>query len=224
MTSLLGMFAKHWTPGRVKTRLAAAIGERQAAEVHRLFVQTLQNRFGGEADLRILAFDPPHGAADFRHAAGRAWELLPQGGGDLGERMAGFFAAGLVRAEQVVLIGSDSPDLPASYVAEAFEALTTHDVVLGPAADGGYYLVGAAGQVPPIFADIAWSTADVWSQTVQRLEQAHCRWHELPQWYDVDTADDLIRLRLCLRQNRGTDAWLTNLADQLLALLANPLP
>ncbi len=218
MSSLLGIFAKHWTPGRVKTRLAAELGERRAAEVHRLFVQTLLDRFRDAADLHILAFDPPAGESDFRAAAGPSWQLLPQGTGDLGQRMAAFFDAGLARAQRIVLMGSDSPDLPAAYVAEAFAALTAADVVLGPAADGGYYLVGARGAVPPIFSGISWSTSDVWPQTIARLAAARLRWHGLPQWYDVDTGDDLRRLRLRLAQSRATDPHLNALADRLAVL------
>lgn len=222
MSTLLGIFAKHWTPGRVKTRLAADIGERRAAEVHRLFVSALLNRFDETADNRILAFDPPHCEREFRQAAGPAWQILPQSAGDLGQRMAAFFAATLAQAERVVLIGADSPDLPAALVTQALEALEQAEVVLGPALDGGYYLVGAAGRVPPIFQNIDWGTGQVWSQTVERLLHAACTWHALPQWYDVDTAADLVRLRMCLRERRQGDIRLGTLADRLTALLAEP--
>ena len=218
MTTLLGMFAKHWTPGRVKTRLAAPLGETAAAEVQRLFVHTLRLRFGTLADERVLVFDPPQCEAEFRPVAAPQWQVQPQAEGDLGQRMEAFFAAGLARAERVVLIGSDSPDLPTDYVAEAFEALQQTDVVLGPACDGGYYLVGVARSVPPIFAGLTWSTATVWSQTTERLRRAGRRWHALPEWYDVDTADDLIRLRLNLRQRRRDDLRLNTLDHRLTAL------
>jgi rSAM/selenodomain-associated transferase 1 len=218
MTTLLGIFAKHWTPGRVKTRLASNVGERLAAEIHREFVQTLLMRFESVADCRVLAFDPPASEHEFQSSAGPAWEVRAQGAGDLGVRMAEFFEAGLARAQRVVLIGSDSPDLPVSYVAEAFEVLGSADVVLGPASDGGYYLVGAAGPVPPIFSDIPWSTAYVWPQTIAQLSQAGLRWHALSQWYDVDTEDDLLRLRSNL--SAPCDVHLKRLAEALDALLA----
>ena len=224
MTTLLGMFAKHWTPGLVKTRLAAALGERTAAEVHRLFVQTLLNRFQDVADFRVLAFDPPANESRFQAAAGPSWELRPQGRGDLGARMAAFFEVGLARCHRVVLIGSDSPDLPISYVDEAFEALQSADVVLGPADDGGYYLVGATGGVPPIFSSISWSTAEVWPQTIARLSEAGLRWQTLPQWYDVDTGDDLLRLRASLRQSAACDVHLQALAEALDALANSQRP
>src|SRR5262245_44953067 len=166
MATLLGMFAKHWTPGRAKTRLAEAIGDARAAEVHRLFVSAIAQRMSAVGDERVLAIDPPESDQEFRRELGDSWELQAQAGGDLGERMTAFFEAGLARAGRVVLIGSDSPDLPVECVAKAFEALKDVEVVLGPAADGGYYLVGVAGSVPPIFTGIPWSTAQVWPQTV----------------------------------------------------------
>jgi rSAM/selenodomain-associated transferase 1 len=244
MTALLGMFAKHWTPGRVKTRLAAKLGKVRAAKVQRLFVHTLLNRFRAVADERILEFDPPHEVQDFQRAASSLttlpassllnqheesqpaanaeWQTQPQAPGDLGERMAAFFDRALARAERVVLIGSDSPDLPSEFVAEAFAALKQWDLVLGPADDGGYYLVGAARRLPPIFAGMPWSTANLWSATIQQLQQADCRWHALPRWYDVDTAQDLVRLRLCLDDSRKTESHLGLLADRLTALVAEP--
>jgi uncharacterized protein len=244
MTAILGMFAKHWTPGRVKTRLAAELGGNRATEIHRLFVHTLLSRFSAVADERILVFDPPESEQEFRRAAlslttlpasfptnqheepesqrvlNSGWQTQPQVLGDLGQRMAAFFATGLARANRVVLIGSDSPDLPTDYLSAALEALDEVDVVLGPASDGGYYLVGAARSVPPIFSGMAWSTAELWSQTTQRLKSTGCRWRSLPQWYDVDTAEDLIRLQLGLRVRRGHDVWLATLADRLTALVA----
>ena len=82
----------------------------------------------------------------------------------------------------MVLIGSDSPTMPAQFIDDAFAALDSDPVVLGPSRDGGYYLVGAAGQVPPIFTEIDWSTPAVWRQTVDRLGKAGCRFAELPPW------------------------------------------
>ena len=224
MSTLLGIFAKHWTPGRVKTRLAEAIGDARAAEVHRLFVTAIAQRMGAASDERILAIDPPESEHEFGRALGDSWQVEPQAAGDLGERMAAFFAGGLARAGLVVLIGSDSPDLPADYIADAFEALREVDVVLGPAADGGYYLVGAARRVPPIFTGISWSTADVWPQTVRRLTQAGCQWRSLPQWYDVDTFDDLRQLRFRLKDASSADRSLHALACRLSELFADSPP
>lgn len=213
------MFAKYWQPGKVKSRLAASIGPDRAASVQRLFVETLARRFGAVADQRQLVYSPADKRDEFRRTIGRQWDLEEQSAGDLGERMRRFFAAGLARAERVVLIGSDSPDLPLEYLREAFAVLTTHDVVLGPAADGGYYLIGAARRVPPVFDGIAWSTPDVWPQTTRQLQAAGITWHALPQWYDVDDKPSLQALAFRLGKQSRADRELKSLLGALMVLL-----
>ncbi|HEX5102316.1 MAG TPA: TIGR04282 family arsenosugar biosynthesis glycosyltransferase [Pirellulaceae bacterium] len=219
MKSLLGMFAKLWEPGQVKTRLAASTGDNPAAEIHRAFVETLATRLAGAADLCRLCYAPASAAEGFANFAQLGWQLTPQFAGDLGRRMRQFFETSLAAAERVVLIGSDSPDLPAVYIAEAFESLRSCPVVLGPAADGGYYLIGASRQVPPVFEGIAWSTSNVWRQTVERLQSAGMKWHELPVWYDVDDDQSLNALLLRLQSEGQTDHALADLRERLTALL-----
>ena len=221
MSTLLGMFAKYWEPGEVKTRLAASIGPLRAAGVQRLFVETLARRFGAVADQRLLVHTPAGKRDEFRRALGSQWELEVQAAGDLGERMQRFFTAALARAERVVLIGSDSPDLPVAFLHEAFAALETHDVVLGPAADGGYYLIGAASRAPPVFDGIAWSTPDVWPQTRARLQTAGTAWHALPEWYDVDDQTGLKALAFRLGDAARTDRELEALLGGLIVLLVD---
>jgi len=217
--TLLGIFAKHWEPGKVKTRLAHKIGESHAATLHALFVATLIERLAAVGQRRVVAFWPPEAQACFAGVVQDRWELLPQTSGDLGQRMQAFFVKGLAWAERVVLIGSDSPDLPVNTLTQAFEALAERDVVLGPAADGGYYLLGIARRMPPIFERIAWSSTDVWSQTTARLKAAGTVWHELPPWYDVDEPADLTALRKRLPAAAKTDAALGRLAQEIESLL-----
>ena len=95
-------------------------------------------------------------------------------------------------ARRVVLLGSDSPTLPLDYIERAWASLDDHPVVLGPTQDGGYYLIGIRDEVPPIFDHIAWSTPQVWDQTVSRLHQSQIPFAELPGWYDVDCLQDLL--------------------------------
>ncbi len=192
----LGMFAKFWAPGEVKTRLAARIGPEQAARLHRVFLETLIERLAFVADRRVLVYTPSMRRLEFRELAAAGWELQPQADGDLGQRMQVYFQRAYASgATQAVLIGSDSPTLPATFIESAFKRLDETQAVLGPAADGGYYLVGAAGAVPPIFDRIAWSRPSVWAETVARLEAARWTFSVLPSWYDVDDWDDLQRLR-----------------------------
>ncbi|HVC92329.1 MAG TPA: TIGR04282 family arsenosugar biosynthesis glycosyltransferase [Pirellulales bacterium] len=191
----LGVFAKYWRPGTVKTRLAASIGPEAAACLHRACVRTVITRTCTMAARRALVVAPPESLAEFARFAGAAWNVESQSSGDLGERMRRFFEASFARgASEVVLIGSDSPTLPLEYIERAFELLGRHPVVVGPACDGGYYLIGAMGKPPPVFDGVAWGSDAVWRQTVERLTAAGCSHAELPRWYDIDTIDDLRRL------------------------------
>src|SRR5688572_8583055 len=129
---LLAVFAKHSQPGKVKTRLVPTIGAEKAAEVHQALLAATLARLQGLAASCELVFTPPHEEAAFRAIAGD-WRLRPQAPGDLGQRMRAFFDGILQIGERVVLVGSDSPDLPRNFINEAFAALAEHDVVLGPA-------------------------------------------------------------------------------------------
>jgi glycosyltransferase A (GT-A) superfamily protein (DUF2064 family) len=111
--------------------------------------------------------------------------------------------------------------MPAHFIDDAFAALQTHPVVLGPSRDGGYYLVGAAGQVPPIFAGIDWSTPAVWQQTVDRLGNAGCRFAELPTWSDVDNLADLTRIADELTQLAKADPNWARLSSEVQTALAD---
>ncbi len=140
----LGIFVKEPVPGRVKTRLAATLGPDAAADLYRAFVGDLTERFRTTADVRWLGFTPvtESSRAAMRSFAGRDFQLWPQPDADLGVRIADFFDFTYKKgATQTVLIGSDSPNLPRELVEQAFTALAATDVVLGPATDGGYYLV-----------------------------------------------------------------------------------
>lgn len=209
----LGVFVKYPQPGQVKTRLAAAWGEERAAELYSAFVADTLDRFRSTADRRWACYAPADAAAAryFGDLAGDSYELWPQPDGPLGKRLAAFFeccfASGLQRA---VIIGSDSPTLPRDYVEQALERLATSDApdrgvadqpsrggrcVLGPATDGGYYLVGLRERLLPIFSGIEWSTPQVLRQTVARLSESGATLALLPPWYDVDGPDDVELLR-----------------------------
>lgn len=215
----LGMFAKFWQPGRVKTRLARAIGDAAAARLHQACVSTLVGRFGQLADRRVVCFTPSEQETAFAALVGSRWQLKPQCAGDLGQRMRHYFSGALVAsADRVVLIGSDSPTLPDGYIDEAFDHLSDVPVVLGPSDDGGYYLIGASGEVPEIFEGIAWGTSVVYSETMSRLRVAGHAFHELPRWYDIDTVDDLVRLRRELNESLAVDPRFQPLRESINAL------
>jgi rSAM/selenodomain-associated transferase 1 len=208
--NVLGIFVRQPLAGRVKTRLAESVGAAGAARLYSAFISDVADRLRRTAGRRFLCFEPdtPDARDHFSSIAAGNYELWPQPPGTLGERLARFFddmfADG---AGRVVVIGSDSPTLPREFVERAFSLLDERDVVLGPAADGGFYLVGQrraanadAGLPPqgtgwPIFDLPAWSTAGVLSQTVARVNACGARLALLPLWYDVDSWDDLLMLR-----------------------------
>lgn len=187
---VLGLFAKWPTPGAVKTRLApndAAWG----ARVAQAFLLDGLQRLSAVDSRRVVAFAPAERAADFAALVGEGFTLIPQTEGDLGRRLAAFFAQQFqAGARAVVAVGADSPTLPVEYIERAFVELESVDVVLGPATDGGYYLIGCKQSHPPLFEKIAWSSGRVLADTIATLNDPRWRLSVLPPWYDVDTPDD----------------------------------
>ena len=125
---------------------------------------------------------------------GPEYRYLPQRGRDLGERMKNGFLDTFTRGfEKVVLIGSDIPDLPLSFVEEAFTSLSEMDAVIGPSFDGGYYLIGftKGAFLPRVFEGIAWGTEKVFKSTIQILTDEKRKLYVLPRWRDIDTIEDL---------------------------------
>jgi rSAM/selenodomain-associated transferase 1 len=193
---ILGLFAKWPQPGAVKTRLAAVTSVDWAAQFANACLGDTLDRLMRIDARRIVAFTPDHTRASFASVVGDRFELWAQSDGPLGKRIEGFIADCLRQgAERVVLIGTDSPTLPLDFIRSAFDQLNQADVVLGPATDGGYYLIGCAGGLPPIFANVPWSSSRVLQDTVALAEQANLRLALLPPWYDVDTQEDCQMLR-----------------------------
>lgn len=212
----LGLFAKLWEPGQVKTRLAKTLGDQRAAEVYYYFIQTLITRLGHLADARYVAISPAAVQQDFRFAETSGWKLVPQVEGSLGQRLERFLHARFdCGFRKVVVLGTDSPDLPVDHVNLAFRLLDEAPVVLGPTEDGGYWLLGVADRVPPIFTEIPWSTPQVWSSTLDRLKKQKIAFRCLPTWYDVDEMPDLERLVRSLESADSLDPALEELARNL---------
>jgi rSAM/selenodomain-associated transferase 1 len=193
-TKAIIIFAREPLPGRVKTRLAATLGDRAAAELYETMLREVLETCRQLHDVETVVFwecgeeSLPRLAERYRCRSRR------QGRGDLGQRMrAAFeemFAAG---CDVCCIIGSDAPDLPSSYIQEAYNLLATErtDVVFGPATDGGYYLLGLRRVVPPLFTDIFWSSAGVLEQSLAAARKAGHTPVLLPEWQDIDTIEDL---------------------------------
>jgi uncharacterized protein len=187
------VFVKRARPGEVKTRLAAGLGAEDAAALYRAMAEhVLRETAPGAGGYGRLVRFAPADAGDEIARWLPADECSPQGEGDLGARMAHAFASAFAEgATRVVLIGTDAPALERAHVEQAFAALADHDVVIGPACDGGYYLVGLAASRPALFDGVAWSTPAVHAQTVERAQALGLRRFTLPELRDVDTLADL---------------------------------
>ncbi len=196
MADRLLVFARAPVPGAVKTRLIPALGPDGAAELHaRLLERTLETAHAAACAPVELWCTPDLDHPAFEAAAGRyGVTLRTQPPGDLGQRMQQALAATLADAGRAVLVGCDGPALTPQDLADAFTALDDHDVVLGPAEDGGYVLIGARRVSPVLFDGIEWGGPRVLRQTRGRLVALGWRWHELRMLWDVDRPDDLDRL------------------------------
>ncbi|MCA9055190.1 MAG: TIGR04282 family arsenosugar biosynthesis glycosyltransferase [Planctomycetaceae bacterium] len=204
LSKLLGVFARLPESGRVKTRLAAQIGADAATRLYEAFVRDVWRAISNVPVRRIMVVTPD--AGDALHwfdtlVTGNA-EIWTQSGDDLGTRLATFFdQAFALGAESVVVLGTDSPSLPFDLIEHAFRQLSQHDVVIGPATDGGYYLLGLnrrslTDSKPELesfrpFQQIGWGGPDVLRQTIDRVRSAGRKLGLLPIWYDVDTFDDV---------------------------------
>jgi len=186
--------AKHPAPGLVKSRLAAVVGADAAAELYRAFVLDLADRLHEAGIDPLWAVWPPD--APFEQLLPEARRCAQQGT-DLGERMANvarrLFGAG---ASGVVFLGADVPHVDLEVVRLAMETLQQrhHEVVLGPAADGGYYLLGLARFVPELFRDIAWGGPQVLATTEARLVDLSVPYRLTAPGFDLDELADLQRL------------------------------
>ena len=186
--ALLMIFIKNPVLGQVKTRLATETGDEEALRIYELLLQHTRNVTATIDTPKLIYY------SDFLPDQG-LWkgtnhQQALQPGGDLGQRMARAFQQNLKQYEQVIIIGGDDPELQASHLTTAFEQLKTYDVVIGPASDGGYYLLGMSAFYPGLFQGIAWSTDQVRAQTLEQLVKAGLSYYLLPEHNDIDTYQD----------------------------------
>lgn len=189
----LGILATAPIPGQVKRRLAEEVGPSTAAEVYWQCGRRVVAASAGSGYRTIVWYRPAHEAAHVRE-----WlegldrvELRPQTSGNLGSRLAAAFGRHFAEgADRVVLIGTDCPGVDQRLVTEAFTALGTADVVLGPTLDGGYYLIGLREPQPGLFQDISWGSSVTLAQTRARARALKLDFRLLPPLRDVDTAQD----------------------------------
>lgn len=221
-STALIIFAKAPIPGEVKTRLCPPLDEEEAASLHGSLVLDAIERTKGLQGVSLYVA----GAPDLEHPFFKVLEgrygarLLLQRGPDLGARMRqamqDAFDQGM---KDVFLTGTDLPTLPRASLVAALALIKQHDVVLGPTADGGYYLIGLRTVRPDLFQGIAWSTATVFAETKKKIEAAGLSLGLLPECRDVDTLDDLNHFIALV----GKDRAMTKRTEGALRLIGNRL-
>ena len=184
------IFVKAPRPGTVKTRLAHSLGGNKAAAAYAQLVETLVKNLSRLKHVE-LRHTPDDAEEEIRPWLQSAWEARPQGGGDLGARMEAAFAEAFARgARRVVLIGSDCPEIKRGDIQEAHVKLKTHEVVLGPSLDGGYWLIGLNRPWRELFQGIPWSSSQVLGETLEKVRAGHGKVHLLRILTDIDTESE----------------------------------
>lgn len=190
--SALGIMFRIPEHGKVKKRLAAQIGHDEALKAYSsMLYETITNvsRLKG---VDIYGFY--EGKVSQQTNVLEIFDVLAQHGKDIGEKMLNAVNQLLKMGyNKVILIGSDSPDVPLKIIYEAFDKLDHHDIVVGPSEDGGYYLIGMKRLLPAVFKDISWGTSDVMSSTLENIKKAKLSVSLLSQWYDIDNLTSLNR-------------------------------
>ncbi len=209
------------TPGYlpVKTRVAVDLNESIAIEVYRCFLRDIGDKFRA-LKLPLLVHHLP-GQADeepiLRELLGPV-DVYPQSGHDLGARMQKAFEQHFAQGwEQLLLIGGDCPDLPPELFEQAFKALKTHNCVLGPTYDGGYYLIGfnQSGFAPAVFDFSDWGAKTVYGETIRRLQTGNVTYFELETRSDIDTLQELQQVYTHNQQGWYSDSHTMQLLKQL---------
>lgn len=216
MKKHLIIFTRYPEPGKTKTRLIPVLGEIGAANLHRQMTEktlkiarqlqalnsvSIEVRFtGGNLDVmqNWLGSDLIYDAQCF---------------GDLGERMSKAFETAFHEGKtDIITIGTDCPSLTVDILAQGFESLKHHDIVLGPAQDGGYYLIGLKDYFPELFSGISWGTAEVFQKTINRSKALNLSVGELPLLSDVDRPEDFVFNKFS--NNRETDRQKSTVSSQ----------
>jgi rSAM/selenodomain-associated transferase 1 len=207
--------------GQVKTRLVPLLTEKDAARLYRRFIQDTFNCINILNGIDIIAaYTPKNLKLRVKKIVPAGTVIIPQKGKDLGQRLSNIFSELFSFGyKKIAIIGSDSPDLPIGYIKKSFTLLKGKtELVLGPAQDGGYYLIAMSNLLSPlgtdlksvpkggwgafageIFQDIPWSTDAVFKKTMEKAKKAGLKAAILPKWYDVDDADSLKVLRNSLK-------------------------
>jgi uncharacterized protein len=198
-TNTILLFTRYPHPGKCKTRLLPIYSAEAAAEIHRQLVshseKTIRNYLAQHNKTTYHIHYTGASVKEMKRWLGEQ-SFVKQQGKNLGERMARALDKALQSAGRCLLIGSDCPDITPELLRNAFTVLQKKDIVLGPAYDGGYYLVGinktlSPKQIEHLFTDVPWSSENVLTTTLERIKELQLTFHLLPKLHDIDTPDDL---------------------------------
>ncbi len=191
------IMAKAPVPNEVKSRLIPALSPEEASSLYHCFLLDKIAQVKSIMQARhFVAYTPVTSEAFFRSIMPPGFTLINQVGADLGERLSNVSKNLFDQdAEKVIILDSDSPNLPTDHIREGLSILDEVDVALGPCEDGGYYLIGMRSYVPELFRRMPWSTSEVTALTMKKAKALGLTVALLPGWYDVDTSIDLERLK-----------------------------
>jgi rSAM/selenodomain-associated transferase 1 len=185
------VFQKNLVAGRVKTRLAKTLGNDEALEIYKSLIKTTYLEIGQLKDVDIFIYLSDYVEELPFDIKGKSYQILAQEGKDLGERMKNAFRDCFGKGYQkCIIIGTDCPEISTKDMQLAFDKLSYKDIIIGPAADGGYYLLGLKKETPALFESINWSTAEVLSSTTHRAEGQNLSFEKLRTLNDIDTEKD----------------------------------
>ncbi len=187
------IFIKNAQKGKVKTRLANTVGETKALKIYQALVQYTRKITQSVSAYRYVFYSDY--VEDHDDWPTIDFAKYVQQGADLGQRMEQAFSLALEQRDKAIIIGSDCASLSPALIEEAFQKLDTHPFVIGPALDGGYYLLGMRHFTPSLFENIHWSTSTVFQETIQKIEALHPKtgnssYHLLPELSDIDFEED----------------------------------
>lgn len=191
--ALICIFTKPPIPGKCKTRLIPHLGEEGAAQLQESLINKIINDLN---DYKLCPFEiwqsePSDYFTNLVLNNNFAINIKTQFGVDLGERMSNALNASLKRNKKVIIIGSDCVEYSKQYLTSALQSLDNDNVVIGPASDGGYVLIGSTAYYPAIFKDISWGEGCVLVQTLEKLSQLDITFSQLKVLNDIDTSNDL---------------------------------
>lgn len=196
MKNALIIFARYPESGKVKTRLASSIGSEKAAELYRQWAEKIffETKQAKSITQRYLFYADPNDSIKIKSWTNNGFLLRAQSGNDLGNRIKEAFTKVFRdKMRKAIIVGTDSPDITGEIIDTAIMQLDVYDVVIGPADDGGYYLLGMKQFYPQLFDGIPWSTENVFNETIHRISEIGLRYYRLPVLMDIDTFDDLTR-------------------------------